>query len=382
MTTMVYPISARDKLTTDLLPQSYFFDGSTEVERGTGFCKNAAYVGDGLTEDQPERSAYIYKPTQDNAVGFMGVALGSQKAMAKGQMVPLARPGSICRIALLANVTAGDIVGCLAGGAGAGRFWKSGCKGPGAAKILTTVSDVVKEEDLTGASYINTDGKTLIDSAATFVSGTYPVAVGDRVFFLGIEYDGTNGAIDEDGYSTTDHETLSATNKIMSTEAAVASITNDTTLVLDRKVTDGGTMQCSYVIIRGNPTTEAELLGGDERLDCGMVEAIMPRNAGHATNDTMVVMPLGKTYLLGGITLTTNNARETLPNGKVIGQRKAFECLGALVGYDIEIKLATAGTQITGSSISTIRFDQASEKVSVTYEGVWHEQYHSGATIA
>jgi len=341
-------------------PRRVFFTGSTALEKGVGLCWDRDYGTAANVEK--ERDNYVELPDLTNGLRFAGVTARAYKAVTGGQWVIIYEPGSVCEIALACDVTVNSgLTTCIAASGAPGRFGHAGLPGRGSAVPLQTVTGML-ESDFTGASALDTTGKILTDSSATFE--TNEVAAGDKVFILGVENDGTDSGTPG--------------------EYEVASVDSETQLTLTAAAsTTGGTMQCSYFVVSGNPVALALLQGSLYCEESGLIDYVMPPNTGHASNDTFACSPYGVTYLLGGFTSATQVARETLADGTYIGQRKGFYCLGAVGGsYDITVDLATAGLQADGSTAMVgLTFDAADEEAYIEWNGIWRELAHVGGAI-
>jgi hypothetical protein len=118
-----------------------WFEGTTAVLKGMGFCYNFDYTGDGAAYVEAARYNRVELPTTTNNMHFAGVAVRSYPAESGGQFIELAAPGSVCEVLILGpSVTAGSqIVTCQAGGTYAGYFTRAGFQGKGSAVPLQTV---------------------------------------------------------------------------------------------------------------------------------------------------------------------------------------------------------------------------------------------------
>jgi len=371
--------SHKPKGAAPLIVDHGFFTGSTSYDRGAGLVKNALLTDTThpATVAFGARGNYLYKPTAAVGAGirFAGVARHGISAHSGGRSVELLKPGSICEVALGCNVTVGDILGCSINAADGGRFTNApGMIGPGAVKILQTKADAVLASDMAGAtSTITTAKNVLADSGADFV--TAGIKTGDRVFLVGIENNASVHGIDADG------------NTVDAREVRVKSVTDLNNIVLDATVTSAASAAVvSYYIVRGNPTAQAEILGPEncaEYWPSGMVQMIMPGSVGHASADTFAILQGVSVAILGGQTVTVGNARETLANGLVPGERVHVKALGAPTTNNFEVKPAASGLQIDhATALVSVELTDAGGWITLRWEGRrWIECERSAAGI-
>ena len=353
------------------------FTHNSDWDRGAGLVHNRLLTASGhaATAAWGARGNRLYKPTHGVGAGmaFAGVSDQAILANPSGRSINLCLPGSICEIALGANVTAGDIVGCSVNEADGGRFTNNPMiVGPGAAMVLQTVSDAVLESSMTGANAsITSAGNVLNDTDADF--STAGVKAGDRVFVVGIENDGTVNGVDADG------DTVNAR------ETTVSAVDSSTSITLTDVITNkGGTAVCSYYIVRGNPTAQALLLGpvnSAEYWPSGMCEMLMPGTVGHAADDNFAVLQGMNVFLLGGDTISTGNARETISSGKFVGEQVFVKALGAPATNNFEIKLPASGKQFDHSTALTdFELTDANGWALLEWSGrLWVERDHSAS---
>lgn len=339
-------------------PTRVFFTGSVSLLKGTGVCYDADYGT--AAEANERRQTYVELPSQGNNGHFAGVLAHSYDARTGGQMIEIYEPGSVCEVAIGVNTVVNQgLITCSASAGDPGRFTLTGFPGRGSAIPLQTVNGQLAGE---------TDGTGVLDATGKVLTGTGfdGVQAGDKVVIVSGEDDGTSAA----------------TPGVY----AVASVTNGTSLTLATAASDGGTMQVNYYIIRDNPRCLCLLVNGDES---GLQEVITPPGTGHATSDTFTVMPGGMTYIAGGVTIATGNARAPLADGEFLGQTKMFTCLGALTTNDAEIELGTDGKQLAVSASTGVpevlhaaSLDAADEVLALRWWGGWQEQYHAGCALA
>ena len=333
-----------------------WYTGTDALLQGEGVCYKS-------TSDN-----YVERPSATNNKRFAGVVkfnTPGNTGGTTGQFVVIDAPSSQVKVAIGVDVAVGDIITCSAGAGDAGRFTLQGLPGRGSARVLEAVT-AIQASLLDGTGSLATDGVTLTGSGFT---GN--VAANDTVVFVGSEDEGTSKTI-----------TLGSYN--------VASVTSDTVLVLSATAvaaTPGAALLNSYYVIRNNPKATVELLDGPQS---GLQEIVTPPNVGHASAATFTIMSGGVTYINGGITIGTANARAVLADGDSLGQVKSFKCLGTMTTNDAEIELATAGKQQAVDYASTglplviaaITFDAADEIATLVWYDVWQEVTHVGSTIA
>jgi len=349
--------------------------GTTALLKGQGLCFDLDYLTTATGETAADafglRGNAVALPDNTNNGAFAGVTLADHAAHADGSAIgwiEIAEPGSRVEILALANTTINSTrLTCLAGSGAPGRFWTAGLPGRGTALALQTKTAVLKTLS-TGAGALDATGKIITTSGIT-ASG---LAIGDKVWVFGIEDDGTN----------------SGTPGIY-TVSAVA----DTTITVSEAISDGGTMQCSYVAFEGDPYVFAELCEGEES---GLIEVVAPPSPGDDSTPAFTVMSGGKTFIAGGYTIATGDQVAVWPAGQYIGQKKAFEGLGTLGTKDAKLVPAASGWQATvvdvildngaadgkPMALVSVNIDAASEVIVGEWVGVWRELYHTGAVIA
>lgn len=307
-----------------------FFSGSTAVALGQGLCYNRDYGTAATAEGR--RDKYVEFPSTTNNMWFAGVAAYDYGAVTGGQWIEINEPGSVCQIAVGANTTvaATRLTATVFGtGIGAGRFVKQGLPGRGTALALQTGATNILASDYTATATLDATGLILTDSGATFV--TKGVAAGDKVVLLAGEDDNTN-------------ETTPGVY-------TVSSVSSETALVLTSAAANGGTMECSYYIISGNPTVLAYLYDGEES---GLVEFVQP------TTGASACMVGGTSYLHGG---TNPGADSTfaLAAGTIEGQKKYFYLLASYSSNDFVISPAGGGITMAGGAQTSLELDAADE---------------------
>lgn len=363
-------VTYKDQARTN--PRRVWFTGAVSLPLGMGLCYEMDYAsvetGETATDAFVGRGAYVALPDNTNNLWFAGVTAKDYKAKTGGQFVEIYEPGSVCEVAAGVNLVLGNVVTCSAGQGANGLFDKTGCfPGRGSALVLQTNAAVVKESHLAGASTVALDstGKILTDTAATFVVNG--VAAGDVVVITCGENDSTN-AVTPGRYT-------------------VASVTSATALVLSTAASNGGTMEVSYYVVdAAYPKVLVQLQDGE---GSGLQETVRPPKVGHATADTFVAMKGGVTTLAGTQTLTTSAARETLPDGIYMGQRKRVECISTITTYDIVfgvtngsfLNAMTSITALHNDTLGSIALDAADEYAQVEWCGSWKIEDCSGATL-
>lgn len=355
-------------------PKRVFFTASTALQQGMGVCYDRDR-GTAANIDET-RDTYVELPSTSNNLRFAGVAAQSYSARTGGQWITIYEPGSVCQVAVggeNSTITVDSTIRtCSASSADAGRFTFSGLPGRGTALCLQTLATgstgvqvVAGEDDGTGA--LDSAGTTLTGTG--FGTGTSIVKPLDRVFIYAGENDGTNA--------------------ITAGEYVVSSVTNNTTLVLTAAASDGGTMQCSYYVIRNNPTCLAYLFDGQES---GLQEWISP-----VDNTAAQSMVGGTSYINGGITMGTGTSTSTLADGIAESQRKAFCGMGTLTtnGYLVTVTSGQIGqfTPTTGEpsdALASLTFSAAGHYAVLEWHGgfggntagVWVAIAGVGATAA
>ena len=261
-----------------------WYTGTDAILQGEAFC----YDSDRGTAASIDgnRANYVERPSASNNNRFAGVALGNHSAKADGQMIEIAEPGSYCMIATsIDTVVDTTHLTCIAGGADAGRFREFGMMGRGSALAMQTLTTGNQKAQDAGAGVLDATGLILTVSAGA----TANVAAGDFVYIYAGEDDNTNS--------------------VTPGKYTVASVTNDTTIVLATAASDGATMQCSYYIIRGNPLVMAYLFDGEES---GLIQ--FPVVTAGAVTTTMTG---GTTSWTGNFTLSSDMT-DTLDVVKVL----------------------------------------------------------------
>lgn len=346
-----------------------WYSGTDALKQGEGVCYNTDFGT--ATAVNARRGNYVERPSTTNNQAFAGVAARDYSAKSGGQFIEIYCPGSKgvpVAVGIDTTINTG-IITCLAGAAGShrGRFTFAGLPGRGSAVPRQTKTAVL-ERVVDGTGSLDTDGVTLT------VSDSSDFTVGDTVVLLASEDEGSSKAVTPGKY-------------------LIESITDGTTIVLSTSAvgaTPGSALTCSYYVYTGNPTVQADLLTGEES---GLVEIVSPPNTGHATSDTFTVMNGGVSYINGGVTIATGNARAPLADGDYFGQKKGFYCLGTLTTNDAEIELDTAGKQsasedtgdASGSGLlamAALTFDAADELAFLEWLGIWQELTHNGGAIA
>lgn len=343
---------SRDKISHESslveLPRRVRYTGSDALVKGQGLCYDADR---GTAADaDPKRVHYVEKPSATNNLWFAGVCSQDYTAETGGRWITIFEPGSTVYVAAGIDTTIDvTMLSCVAGSADPGRWREGGFMGRGTAIALQTIT--------TGQIAGETDGTGVLDATGLILTGagfsTGGVVAGDKVVIYGSENDGTNAGTD--GTYT------------------VASVTNNTTLVLTEAASDGGTMQCSYYIYSGNPQVLAHLYDGEES---GLVEFRQ------ITSGADTPMVGGVTYYRG---YGNPDADTTvaLANGKYLGLKKAFILTNAMIANDIVVTPATAGMQADGATaLAAAEFDGALDALYLINMGVWIELYSPGVALS
>lgn len=309
-----------------------WYEGTDRLYQGEAVCYNDDYGT--ATDANAQRCNRVERPTAANNRSFAGVAARNYAASATGRMIEIYLPGSKCvPVAVGVDTTIGSTlltftvagrynVGVTYGNKGdAGRFGTGKFRGRGSAVARQTKTAIV-EASMVGAWSLATDGVTLT------MTDTTGLAVGDAVFLLGGEDDGT-GCVIPGRYT-------------------IAEVTSGTVVVLSSSavdVTPGSAATCTgYAISGENVTVLADLLEGPD--ESGGIEFISLPNAG---GDDQPAMTGGVTYVCGGVTLAAD-AEHELAQGTFHGEKKAFHVLGTLTTSDFVADLVTAGIQVDGST--------------------------------
>ncbi len=351
-------------------PRKVWFTGSTALLKGVGLCYDMDYTssedGEAATDGFQGRGGWVALPTQSTNNHFAGVTSRAYPAQTNGQIVEIYEPGSICQVAVGVNTVVGEtILTCSASAGDPGRFTQPGFIGRGTALALeTNASAILSTLD---------DGTTIMDSSTP----TIPTLT------IGIDFIANSVTINDTVIIVAGED--NDTNAIIPGPYSVASVTSDTALIITddgvgARPSDGGSdLKFIYYIIRGNPTVLAYLYDGEES---GLQETLAPSSPGEASADTFIVMSGGKTRFAGGYTIATNNARESLADGLYLGQKKSFECLGAIGTSNIEIEFDTAGKQNDDSALNQALFNAANEVLDLVFWTAWVEQYSAGSTLS
>ena len=331
--------------------RTVFFTGSTAIKKGMGFCyqqdritENAATVAEG------RRRRYVELPDNTNNHAFAGVATQAYRANSGGQFIVIFEPGSECDVALaMINPTFNSTkLTCCVTAPLQGLFITAGDIGRGSFDALQTKSGTsgILESNVVGDASLSADGLTLTDSSATFTTNS--VAAGDQVVFFAGEDD------------------------VILEERIVSSVTSQTVLVLTAAASTSAEA-CSYYIKRGDPTVFGRLQDGPESNLVDIV--IIPKAGGAITN----IMPLGRSFIAGGITLASN-ATFTMASGTQNGQCKGFRMLGALTSYPLKITVSGLRAGVVSAAndanlIPLVLFDlvAANEYFNLEFRDTWVE---------
>lgn len=115
----------------------------------------------------------------------------------------------------------------------------------------------------------------------------------------------------------------------------------------------------------------------------GLVEVVTPLAAGGATT----VMACGKTFFAGTVSLAAA-ATARLADGAYVGQKKGYECEGTYTTNEFVVTVTHGERRVrTGDgavvALATASFNADGEKILLVWsDGVWTEQYSTGATLA
>jgi hypothetical protein len=296
------------------------------------------------------RHKNVARPSITNAGAFAGVLANNYKASSTGQFVEIYVPGSKgVEIALGANTTLNSGILTFALGAGTnGRFIKAGFAGRGSAAIRQTVSDAVLE-----SSYDSTWTVAVSGTVINVADGT-KFKAGDTIHIVSGEDSGANKLVVPGVYTVTGVNA----NAVSINRSAV-------------KATPSAALGACGFAIRGNPTCQADLLDGEES---GGIEFVMAPNTG--TNTSMTYSPVGKTYIVGAVTIGTADANGALGSGTIYGQKKAFECLAAQTTKTVKVTLTglqrvvntTSGAEL---ALASLKFATANTGVVLEWRGTW-----------
>ena len=346
---MVTATQARTFEDLPLSKKRVWYTGDDAVQIGEAFCFDSDRGTAGNVDGH--RANYVERPSASNNLRFAGVNLQTRSAMVGGQSIEIAEPGSYCLISVsIDTVVDTTYLTCIAGGADAGRFREFGLMGRGSALAYQTNTSGNQKAEDAGGAVLDSTGKIMTVSAGA----TANVKAGDLVYIYAGEDDNTN-AVTPGKY-------------------VVASVTNDTTIVLTSSASDGATMQISYYIIRGNPLVMAYLFDGEES---GLIQFPVV-TAGAVTT----VMTGGTTSFTGNFTLSSDMT-DTLDTAKAYpGMKKRMRLDGALTSN--QVLISAAGFRIDGStSLSTIELDADDDEVMLHWNGTnWILDESVGVTLA
>lgn len=340
--------SARTLEDLPVMKKRVWYTGDDAVQIGEGFC----YDSDrGTAADvDGHRANYVERPSASNNLRFAGVCVDSKSAVTGGQGIEIALPGSYCLIAAsIDTVVDTTYLTCIAGGADAGRWRDFGLMGRGSALALQTNTSGNQKAEDAGGAVLDATGLIMTVSAGA----TANVAAGDLVYIYAGEDDNTN--------------------EVTPGKYVVASVTNDTTIVLTSAASDEGTMQISYYIIRGNPLVMAYLFDGEES---GLIQFPAVTNGAVTT-----VMTGGTTMFTGNFTPSADMTQTLVTTKAPPGMKKRMRLDGALGTNDVVI--SAAGFQLDGStSLATIEFDADNDEVLLHWNGTnWILDEAVGVTL-
>lgn len=342
-----------------VIPRRVLFVGTanTTLLKGTGLCYNRTY-GTAASVDG-ERDKRVALPTTSNNTAFAGVALDNYSIDSTGlQWIEIAEPGSVCLASIDIATTIGGFGTFRCSGADSGKLTYAGELGRGSAKILQTVAALTDTTTTPGVISTSIDGSATYTTATKTVTKTgaftYAVA-GDLVrIFAGSTTSGGAAIMTPDVYT-------------------IASVTSANAVVLSTAAGSADS-SCAFSLIRGNPLAQVQLLDGKES---GLVEWIAPKSAGTSTP-----MTSGYTLILGGFTITTDDA-PTLADGVYTGQLKRFKLTGALTTNDY-IVTVTTGKQLDGTTtLASLEFDGANDETALEWFGPhWRVVANAGTAQA
>lgn len=110
----------------------------------------------------------------------------------------------------------------------------------------------------------------------------------------------------------------------------------------------------------------------------GLVEVVIPPSTGAL----MTLLPFGITFFQTA-TIADQDATAILANGTILGQRKAYQCEGAMTTNQIDVTITAGIEEDHSTTLAGIVFDADGEDVYLYWHGAaWKTEYTIGATHA
>lgn len=338
------------------------YTGSDAIQKGQWLCYDRDYGT--ATADEGKRDTYVEKASTTNNTRVAGVSSAYYAAKTGGQNILIIEPGCCAHVltGIATTVNATHLTG-IAGPSGvSGWSGEAGLMGRGTALALQTTPAA---STTSGAGPISSslDGSAVYTASTSTVTKTAlfaNAAVGDKVVILA-------GVID----------TTSLT-KVTAGVYTILTKTSDDAVVLSSSAGATDSDIACYVV-RGYPTVLAYLFDGEES---GMTEWITVYSDGSGTT-AVASMVLGKTFIFGGVTLGTGDAIDTLADGTLDGQKKAFHLKAALTSNDYVVTVTT-GEQLDGATdLGSMEFDGADDRSTLEWaSGHWKLTHNKGTGLA
>jgi hypothetical protein len=348
-------------------PRDLQRDASVALERGVAVCfdrdRGTASAHDGT------RDNYIELPSAANHRNFAGVVAQNHaaKTYATREACAVFQPGSHCVISTLIPTTINSTIltALVSAGQANGRFIQAGYVGRGSAKAMQTIANATDADDLTPQPVSQSLDGACVYTATTrnfAATGKFAKArVGDYIYVVaGSTAAGAAAGLTYGRYT-------------------ISTITDDDNAIVS--VSPGSTNAIVAIyVVRGNPTVQAELLGGDES---GLIEWIVPIH-----NTTIAVAPLrsGLSLIFGGTTFATGDGTYLIVDGVEIGERKGFLCMGAITTNEFQVLDTASNLQTLGGTtltvLASIEFEAATESAHAVWDGVvWQVVAATGVTL-
>lgn len=119
----------------------------------------------------------------------------------------------------------------------------------------------------------------------------------------------------------------------------------------------------------------AYLIPGDPS---GLIEVVTPPSTGAA----MTLLPFGITFFQAA-TIGTQDATATLANGTIMGQKKAYQCEGAMTSNQVDVTVTTGLQEDYSTTLAGMVFDADAEDTYLEWTGLqWIERASAGTTLA
>jgi hypothetical protein len=366
-----------------ILTRTVFFTGSTALKRGMALCYDRDHThatdtpAQTATDEYGGRDMRVELPTITNNNEFAGTVLDDAPARTGGQFVEIAEPGGFGPIRVLEEtVVATTRLTFICGGPAAGYFAQQGFDGRGTAKAMqTTVTASATIADNPNGPIVQSwtgSGSCTTAGVITDTGKGTNVAAGDKVIVFGGRADNTD------------------TDTVTAGEYTVSSSADADTITLSSSPVSGETSYITYVVYRGEPVVQAQLLDGVESGGIQYIES----KAGTESDDPMVG---GWTFCLGGYDINSSSHEGQLDDAFFDGQLKGIKMLGAIDDADVEITLETAGLQrgvlASGPSVdstdafgeqlalASFSFDGANDTIILQNWGVWQELYATSGIV-